>query len=98
MSPFEIALLALVSMLAVGALVGLRFPRGRSDWPLDARQTAWLVVSGLTAVMLFALLCLVTRDIRWPGIATFAFGAVALALGLLLGVGLFLPQGLRTRP
>jgi uncharacterized BrkB/YihY/UPF0761 family membrane protein len=97
-NPFQIALLALVSTLAVIAVVGLRFPRGRAEWPLEARQTAGLIVSGLTAVTLFALLYVVTRDVRWPGIATIAFGAVALTLGLLLGVALFLPQGLRARP
>jgi len=95
---FEIGLLGLVSVLAVIALVAIRFPRGRAEWPLEARQTAWLLVSGLTAVVVFALLYVATRDVRWPGIVTTTFVAVSLALGLLLATALFLPQGLRARP
>ena len=98
MSPFEIALIALVSVLAVIALVAIRFPRGRAEWPLEARQTAWLLVSGLTAVIVFALLYVSTREVRWPGIVTTTFVAVSLGLGLLLATSLFLPQGLRARP
>ena len=98
MSPFEIALLALVSVLTVIALVAIRFPRGRAEWPLEARQTGWLLVSGLTAVIVFALLYTATRDLRWPGIVTITFVAVSLALGVLLATALFLPQGLRARP
>jgi uncharacterized membrane protein len=97
-NPYEIALLALVSALAVVALVAVRFPRGRAEWPLEARQTAWLLVSGLTAVIVFVLLYVATRDVRWPDAVALTFAAVSLLLGLLAGVALFLPQGLRARP
>lgn len=98
MNPYEIALLALVSALAVVALVAVRFPRGRAEWPLEARQTAWLLVSGLTAVIVFVLLYVATRGVRWPDVVTVTFAAVSLVLALLLAVALFLPQGLRARP
>ena len=97
MNLFEIALLGLISVLTVVALVAIRFPRGRAEWPLEARQTAWLLLSGLTAVIVFALLYVATRDVRWPGIVTTTFVAVSLALGLLASAALFLPQGLRAR-
>ena len=98
MTPFEVGLLALVAAVIVVALVALRFPRGRGEWPLDARQTAWLLLSALTAVLVFALLYVATRDARWPDLGTTTFVAVSLALALLLAVSLFLPQGLRARP
>ncbi len=98
MNLFEAALLAVVSVIAVVAVIALRFPRGRAEWPLDARQSAWLLVSGLTAVIVFVLLYVATRDVRWPDAVTVTFGAVSLLLALLAGVALFLPQGLRARP
>ena len=49
------------------------------------------------AVIVFALLYVATREVRWPGIVTTTFVAVSLGLGLLLATALFLPQGLRTR-
>ena len=98
MTPFDVALLGIVGSVVVVALVALRFPQGREEWPLDARQTVWLIVSGLTAVLVFALLYAATRDILWPGIMTTTFVVAALGLGLLLAASLFLPQGLRARP
>ncbi len=98
MSPFDVVLLGVAAVLVVVAVLAVRFPRGRSEWPLDARQTAWLLVSGLTAVLLFALLVVATRDVVWPGIVTTASVTAALALAVLAGVALLLPRGLRTRP
>ncbi len=98
MTPFEAGLLAIVSAVVIVSLVALRFPRGRGEWPLDARQTAWLLVSGLTAVLVFALLYVATREVRWPDVVTSIFLAVSAALALLLALALFLPQGLRARP
>jgi len=97
-TPFELGLLSLVGAVFVVAVVALRFPRGRREWPLDARQTAWLLISGLTGILVFALLYLATREVRWPAAPTTTFFAVSAALALLLGVALFLPQGLRARP
>ncbi len=51
MSPFDVFLLGVAAILIVVAVLAIRFPRGRAEWPLDARQTAWLLVSGLTAVV-----------------------------------------------
>ena len=93
-----VALLGLVATVVVVALVALRFPRGRAEWPLDARRTAWLLISGLTAVVVFALSYAATREIRWPDIVTATLVVVSLSLALLLAVSLFLPQGLRARP
>ena len=98
MSLFDVFLLGVAATIVVVAVLAIRFPRGRAEWPLDARQTAWLLVSGLTAVLLFALLVVATRDIVWPGIVTTASVTAALALAVLAGVALLLPQGLRARP
>lgn len=98
MNLFEIALIAIVSVLAVVAMIAARFPRGRAEWPLEAGQTAWLLVSGLTAVIVFVLLYVATRDVRWPDAVTMTFAAASLLLALLAGVAVFLPQGLRARP
>jgi len=95
---FEIALLGIVSVIAVVAVIAARFPRGRAEWPLEARQTAWLLVSGLTAVIVFVLLYVATREVRLPGAVTMTFATAALLLALLAGVAVFLPQGLRARP
>jgi len=97
-SPFDLFLLGVVAVIGVVAVLAIRFPRGRAEWPLDARQTAWLLVGGLTAVLLFALLVVATRDVVWPGIVTTASAAVALGLAVLAGIALFLPRGLRARP
>ncbi len=98
MSPFDVFLLGVAAILIVVAVLAIRFPRGRAEWPLDARQTAWLLVSGLTAVLLFALLVVATRDVVWPGIVTTASVTAGLALAVLAGVALLLPRGLRARP
>ncbi len=98
MSLFDIALLGLVAVIVVIAIVSLRFPRGRAEWPLDAGQTAWLVVSILTAVLVLALLYVATRDVVWPGLVTTAFVAASLGIAVLAVAALVLPQGLRTRP
>jgi len=97
-TPFEVLLLGLVATVFVVAIVALRFPRGRAEWPLDARRTAWLLISGLTAVVVFALSYAATRDVRWPDFVTVTFVVVSLCLALLVAVSVFLPQGLRARP
>ena len=97
MTPLEWFLIALVGLIVVIALVALRFPRGRADWPLDARQTAWALASGLVAVATFLLLYAATRDVRWPSVTTTVFVGASLGLALLLAVSLFLPAGLRAR-
>ena len=76
MIPFAIALIGIVSVLTVVALIAVRFPRGRAEWPLEARQTAWLLVSGLTAVIVFVLLYVATRDVRWPDPVAVTFAGV----------------------
>jgi len=78
--------------------MSLRFPRGRTEWPLDARRTVWLLISGLTTVVVFGLSYAATRDVRWPDVVTALFIVVPLCLALLLAVAVFLPQGLRARP
>ena len=98
MTPFEAGLLALVAGVVVVALVALRFPSGRREWPLDARQTVWLLLSAFTAVLVFVLLYIATREVRWPSIMVTTFAGVSLGLALLLVAALFLPQGLRARP
>lgn len=98
MNLYEVALIAIVSAIAVVGAIAIRFPRGRAEWPMDARQTAWLLVSGLTAVIVFVLLYVATREVRWPDAVTMTFAATSLLLALLAGVALFLPQGLRARP
>ncbi len=98
MTPTEVLLLAVGGLLAVLALVALRFPRGRRDWPLDARQTAWALASGLTAVAVFVLLYLATRESVWPSLTTTLFAGASLGLGLLVAASLLLPEGLRSRP
>ena len=98
MTPHEVVLITLVAALVVVALIALRFPGGRRAWPLDARQTVGILVSGLTAVLVFALLVVATRDLRWPPLVPIVFTAVVLGLALLLGTALLLPEGLRARP
>ncbi len=98
MSLFDVFLLGVVAVIGVVAVLAIRFPRGRAEWPLDARQTAWLLVSGLTAVLLFALVVVATRDVVWPGVVSTASVAVALGIAVLAGVALLLPRGLRARP
>ncbi len=98
MTSGEILLLGITALLAVLALVALRFPRGRADWPLDARQTVWVLASGLTAVAVFVLLYLATRDLVWPSAATVVFAGASLGLGLLVAASLLLPEGLRSGP
>ena len=98
MTSFDIVIIGIVAITVVVAVVALRFPRGRADWPMDARQTAWLLVSAATGVAVFVLLYVATRDWRWPGAVTTTFAAVAISLVALLAISIFLPQGLRTRP
>ncbi len=98
MTPFQVLLVGCVGAIVLVALVALRFPRGRADWPLDARRTAWLVVSGLTALAVFVLLYVATRDLRFPSVTASVFAATSLGLALLLAASLFLPAGLRARP
>ena len=55
-------IIGIVAITVVVAVVALRLPRGRADWPMDARQTAWLLVSAATGVAVFVLLYVATRD------------------------------------
>lgn len=98
MTPAELLLVGVGGLLVALALVALKFPRGRADWPLDARQTAWALVSGLTAVAVFVLLYLATRESVWPSLTTTLFAGASLGLGLLVAASLLLPEGLRPRP
>lgn len=98
MTALEIVLLGIAVVLFVLVLVAAKFPRGRADWRLSARQTAWALASGIVAAVLFLLLYWVTRDTLWPdAVATVAWVGLAGFAALALAA-LFLPSGLRIRP
>ena len=94
MSEYTLALAGLAVVFVVLALVAIRFPQGRGDWPMDGRSTAYLLFSLLTLVVLFVAVYLLTQGIVWPPINWTLTVFAGLGLALLVLLALFLPRGL----
>ena len=91
---------ALTIGLAVGgvlfvaiALLSIRFPRGRPDWPLNGTATLYLLLSLLTLVVLVVAMYFLTRDVAWPPLAFGLTAFAAAVLALVAVAALLLPRG-----
>jgi len=86
--------LALIGILMTAmALIAIRFPRGRQDWPLEGASTAYLLGSVATLVVLLVAVYFVTRDWIWPPAPVTIGVLAAVLLAAAAGVALLLPRG-----
>jgi len=96
-SALTIPLAAVAVILAVLAILALRFPRGRADWPLDSTATGFLALSVTMLVILLIAVYFATRQLQWPPAVITAGLGSALAIGALAIVSLLLPRGVPRR-
>jgi multisubunit Na+/H+ antiporter MnhB subunit len=74
--------------------IGLKYPRGRSDWPLDRNATASIFISVLVFVLLLILSFFASQHVDWPSSVQLFYYAAAVIFGVLIVIAILLPKGL----
>ncbi len=88
-------LLIFVIILILLIVIGLWFPKGKSDWPLSPRATIYLIVGALFFVLLVILINMLSQYVQWTDFITSSiYFAIAIFFILVL-LALFFPDGFR---
>lgn len=74
-------------------VIGISFPRGKSDWPLSPRSTLYLIVAALFFVFLIILLNIVFQYVQWSNFITSSIYFSIILFSLLIIISLFFPNG-----
>jgi len=87
--------LIFIIVIIILVVIGLWFPRGRSDWPLNPRATVYLIIGALFFVLLIILINLLSQYIEWADFITSSIYVTIAIFIVLILVGLFFPDGFR---
>ena len=92
----DMVTVSLVVVVIAGVLLvflGMKYPRGKVDWPHDRERTVRYVISGILFFIILGLIYWVTRYWDYPlsgeGLAYLSL----IGLGILLVLGFFFPKG-----
>jgi small-conductance mechanosensitive channel len=77
-------------------VIGISFPKGKSDWPLSSRSTIYLIVAALFFVLLIILLNIVFQYVELSGFITLSIYFSIILFSLLIVISFFYPNGLQT--
>jgi uncharacterized membrane protein len=86
---------ALAIIFCVLSFVAFKYPRGKADWGRDRAETASILGTALTFVLLFLLLWYASATADWPRAVTIAFWGAACATAFLIVAAILFPDGLR---
>ena len=89
-----IVLISAILYLCLG-IVAFRFPRGRENWKKDRLETLYIAMSATVFLMLLFLLWYASAMIDWPDALTVIIWGSAIALVMLVLIGIFVPNGIR---
>jgi len=75
-------------------IIGLWFPRGKSDWPLSPRATIYVIVAALFFILFVVLINIVSQYIGWADFITSSIYFTIIVFAFLVLLSLFFPNGL----
>ncbi|MFW3146018.1 MAG: hypothetical protein ACMUIE_04320 [Thermoplasmatota archaeon] len=84
--------LVIIAILVLGFL-GMKFPRGRKDWPHDRERTFRYVITGILFFLILGLIYWVTRYWDYPVSAKAVVYLAFIAFPVLLALGFVFPKG-----
>jgi MFS family permease len=84
-------------IVAVAALIlgylGMRYPRGRKDWPHERERTFRYIISGILFFIIMGLIYWITRYWDYPLSGEGVFYLALIIIPILLILGLVFPKG-----
>ncbi len=81
------------TVLSVLIYVGLRYPRGRSDWKHPPLESIYMLSTLVTMLLFVYVIYLSAAALKLPWDSQLAIGVAALAFMVMLLLGLFYPSG-----
>jgi hypothetical protein len=73
--------------------LGLKFPRGRYDWPYERERTFGYIVSGVLFLIIMGLIYWITRYWDYPLSGKGVFYLALIIIPILIVLGLVFPGG-----
>ena len=89
-----ILLIFIFILMIILFAIGLKYPRGRDDWPLDRRTTASIFLSITVFLLLIILSFFASQHIKWPSNTELFFYIAIIILVILVITSILLPKGL----
>ena len=84
--------LVVLGILVLGYL-GMKYPRGRKDWPHDREKTYRYVITGILFVMILGLIYWVTRYWDYPASGKSLVYIAIIVFPVLIVLGFIFPTG-----
>jgi integral membrane sensor domain MASE1 len=94
MSIITIALIAIFFLLIIMIGIGLRYPKGRQDWPLDRRTSTSIFLSVLVLILLIILSFFASQNVDWPENTVIFYYFSIIIFIILIVVAILMPVGL----
>ena len=95
MAVTEIVLFAIFILFIILIYFGLRYPRGREDWPHDFRTSLHYLILGLVFLFMIVLLYLVSTTVNWPAPVEIIKWVIVGIIVALVIFGIFFPRGVK---
>jgi amino acid transporter len=93
MNLITIALIVIFLLFVVLISIGVRYPRGRLDWPLDRKNSVSILISVFVFLLLLILSFYVSQQVEWPANTTIIFYVGIIIFGILVVISIILPKG-----
>ncbi len=84
--------IVVVAALILGYL-GMKYPRGKKDWPYERERTFQYIISGVIFFIIMGLIYWITRYWDYPLSGKGVFYLALLIIPFLLVLGLVFPKG-----
>jgi len=86
--------LVVIGILVLGFL-GMKYPRGRKDWPFDSSKTFRLITTGILFFLILGLVYWVTQFWDYPVSGKALVYLAFIAFPVLVVLGFIFPKGKR---
>ncbi|UCH89848.1 MAG: hypothetical protein JSV49_04180 [Thermoplasmata archaeon] len=94
MDLITIFLIIIFILLMILFAIGLKYPQGRKDWPLDRRTTTSVLISIFVFLLLIILSFYASQNVKWPPRAeVFVYASIIIFIILII-IAIILPSGL----
>jgi hypothetical protein len=89
----DASLVLVVVSLLIMFYLGMKYPKGRNDWPHDRERTFRYIVSGILFFMIMGLIYWITRYWDYPLSGKGVFYLAMIIIPILIILGLVFPRG-----
>ena len=95
----DVLVIASLVLVVIGALVlgflGMKYPKGRKDWPFDGPKTFRLITTGILFFLILGLVYWVTQYWDYPVSGKAIFFIALIVFPILFVLGFIFPKGKR---